>query len=70
MDNTQIIEFTTMDDKFLGRATIKDGQVTGSSEFVTGLIESWKKTGHAEEEFLQRFSSSANMAWKSELVTD
>jgi hypothetical protein len=70
MDTTQIIEFTTMDDKFLGRATIKDGQVTGSSEFVTRLIESWKKIGHSEEEFMERFANSANMAWKSELVTE
>jgi hypothetical protein len=67
--DTQIIEFTTMDDKFLGRATITDGQVTGSSEFVNNLIASWKSMGAAESDFLERFKNSANMAFKSELIT-
>ena len=63
--DTRIIEFTDMYDKFLGRATIKDNKVTGSTDLVTGLINTYEGDGTA---FIDRFGNWANGYIKSELV--
>lgn len=66
MDNdTRIIEFTDMYDKFLGRATIKNNMVTGSTELVTGIINTYSGDGGA---FLERFDNWTNGYIKTELI--
>ncbi len=68
-DTTQIIEFTDMYDKFLGRATIKGDSVTGSTEMVKNIIESYMD-GHTAEDFIEYYSWYVNGYIKSQIVPD
>ena len=68
--NTQIIEFTDADDKFLGRVAIKDGVLSGSSDFTKNLITSWLEIGKKSNEFIGNFADFGNGYYKSELVTE
>ena len=66
--DTQIIEFLTMDNKFIGRATVKDGVLSGSTDEVTSLIDSFPDSADKAAKFVENFSQWTNGYMQSELV--
>ena len=64
------IEFTTLEDRYLGRVKLVDGTLTGSSDFTKSIIEDWTSTGGSADDFIDYFSGYANQAFQAQVVTD
>ena len=64
------IEFTNLEDKYLGRVKIEDGKLVGSGEFAKSIVTDWTNTGGAPEEFFEYFEDYVNQAFQAHLVTD
>lgn len=69
---TKIIEFSDVYGKYLGRAVLKDGTLTGSNLFAEDMISTYFESAQTNEpeKFIERFAGWTNGYIQSELLPE